>query len=84
MRLSRNKSRDEREMWPNRSSHTDTASERQRESRGALASPGPPWATGAILASRSWKYRRPAEGDILSVEKYYSARKRFYVVTAAR
>lgn len=33
--LSRNKSRDEREMWPNRSSHTDTVfhgcSQRERE-----------------------------------------------------
>ena len=35
--LSRNKSRDEREMWPNRSSHTDTVfpwtdvAERERE-----------------------------------------------------
>lgn len=29
--LSRNKSRDEREMWPNRTAHTDTVSRGRRE-----------------------------------------------------
>lgn len=48
--LSRNKSRDEREMWPNRSSHTDTVfhgySQREREREAYLLFPSPvffPW-----------------------------------------